>query len=165
MNKNIDPYIRSKQHFQNPPKGIKETLKQVGPGMILAGGVVGSGELIVTTKLGAVAGFTLLWFVLLSCIIKVVVQTELARYTICSGKTYLQIFNEMPGPAGLRPKWMTLSWLTTVLVSSVVALTVYLNFGFESNPLLTNIMVVVGFCAVVAGSAFTACGFISPCLL
>ena len=41
--------------------------------MILVGSVVGSGELIVTTKLGAVAGFGLLWFVLLSCFVKVVV--------------------------------------------------------------------------------------------
>lgn len=45
-----DPYIRSKEHYQDPPNGILATLKQVGPGMILVGGVVGSGELIVTTK-------------------------------------------------------------------------------------------------------------------
>ena len=85
-----DPYTRSKEHYQDPPQGVLATLKQVGPGMIQVGGVVGSGELIVTNKLGALAGFVFLWFVVFSCLIKVVVQTALARYTICSGKTFLR---------------------------------------------------------------------------
>lgn len=35
-----DPYIRSKEHYQDPPNGILATLKQVGPGMILVKGAI-----------------------------------------------------------------------------------------------------------------------------
>ncbi len=115
----MDPYSRSAKQFQEPPQGIRATLRQLGPGMILAGSIVGSGELIMTTKLGAVAGFAFLWFVLLSCLVKVVVQGELARHTISSGKTFLQVFNSLPGPAMKRPRWLTLSWLAIVVGNRV----------------------------------------------
>ena len=69
----IDPYSRSTEESREPPSGFFATLRHLGPGMIVVGSVVGSGELIVTTKLGAVAGFVLLWFVLLSCFVKVVI--------------------------------------------------------------------------------------------
>ena len=95
--------------------------------MILAGSVVGSGELIVTTKLGAVAGFVLLWFVLLSCLVKVVVQTELARHTIASGETFLGVFNSLPGPSGRRPVWLTAPWLAAVVLACVLALALYVQ--------------------------------------
>ena len=46
-------------------------LRQLGPGLIITASIVGSGELIVTPKLGASAGFTLLWFIILGCLLKV----------------------------------------------------------------------------------------------
>ncbi|GIT29572.1 MAG: hypothetical protein Ct9H300mP1_16180 [Planctomycetaceae bacterium] len=42
--------------FQEPPKTFLAMLKHLGPGMILVGSIVGSGELIMTTKLGAEVG-------------------------------------------------------------------------------------------------------------
>ena len=121
-----DPYVRSADSLE-PPRGPWATLRQLGPGMILVGGIVGSGELIMTTKLGAVAGFGLLWFVLLSCFIKVVVQAELARHTISSGKTFLAVFNDLPGPSIERPRWLTLRWMAFVLAASTIALAVYVQ--------------------------------------
>jgi len=97
--------------------------------MILVGSVVGSGELIVTTKLGAVAGFTLLWFVILACVIKVVVQAELARHTISSGQTFLQVFNGLPGPSWVCPRWLGLPWMATVVISAVCGLFVYVHWA------------------------------------
>jgi Mn2+/Fe2+ NRAMP family transporter len=99
--------------------------------MILVGSVVGSGELIMTTKLGAQTGFVLLWFVLLSCVIKVVVQAELARHTISSGRTFLDVFNSLPGPRGKRPVWLTLEWLAVVVVSCLLALAGYTQRGSD----------------------------------
>ena len=95
--------------------------------MILAGSVVGSGELIITTKLGAVAGFTLLWFVIFSCLVKVVVQTELARHTIASGQTFLRVFNALPGPSGKRPSWLNLPWMTSFTLACAVAVAVFVR--------------------------------------
>ena len=91
----------------------------LGPGLILVGSIVGSGELIMTTKLGAQAGFVLLWFVVLSCVIKTPVQAELGRHVISSGETVLVMFNKLPGPRGRRPVWLGLPWLTIVVFSSL----------------------------------------------
>ena len=41
---------------------------------------VGSGELIATPKVGAEYGFSLLWFIIAGCMIKVLVQVELGRF-------------------------------------------------------------------------------------
>ena len=121
----VDPYARSTDTFLEPPRGIMATLRHLGPGMILVGSVVGSGELIMTTKLGAEAGFVLLWFVLLSCFIKVVVQGELVRHTISSGRTFLDVFNTLPGPRGRRPAWLNLEWMAIVLIVCVIGLAAY----------------------------------------
>ena len=71
--------------------------------MVLAASIVGSGELIATTTLGAQTGFTLLWMILLSCAIKPVVQAELGRYTIVTGHTGLEGLDSVPGPRLRRP--------------------------------------------------------------
>ena len=73
-------------------------IRQIGPGLILAASIVGTGELINTTSLGAKAGFSLLWLILLSCVIKVFVQVELGRYAITHGQTTLAAFDSLPGP-------------------------------------------------------------------
>ena len=44
----------TKTETQEPPKNFKGILKQLGPGLIVSANIVGSGELIVTTKLEAV---------------------------------------------------------------------------------------------------------------
>ncbi|MBI1246760.1 transmembrane Mn(2+) transporter [bacterium] len=93
--------------------------------MIIAGSIVGSGELIATTKTGAEAGFALLWLIALGCVIKVFVQVEFGRYTITSGKTALDGLNELPGPAirfrawgqPYRVNWLMIYWLLMTLSS------------------------------------------------
>ena len=148
-----DPYSRSPDDHREPPRGLRATVRQIGPGMILAGSVVGSGELIVTTKLGAVAGFVLLWFVLLSCLVKVVVQTELARYTISSGKTFLSAFNALPGPAGPRPRWLTLAWLAGFVLACLAALTVFVQLDSSARRVSSGLSLAA---AVVAVAFFLA---------
>ena len=93
-----DLYALPADKIQQPPHTVLGALKQIGPGLILAASIVGTGELINTTGLGAKAGFTLLWLILLSCVIKVFVQVELGRYAITHGKTTLAAFDTLPGP-------------------------------------------------------------------
>jgi Mn2+/Fe2+ NRAMP family transporter len=73
-------------------------LAAAGPGIIIAGSIVGSGELIATTKVGAESGFYLLWLILLGCAIKVFTQIEIGRYTLLHGRTPLEGLNQVPGP-------------------------------------------------------------------
>src|SRR5262245_51495332 len=84
---------------ETPPTSILGILSRLGPGLIIAGSIVGSGELIGTTKTGAEAGFWLLWLIIIGCIIKVFVQVELGRDAIVRGKTTMAALSEVPGPA------------------------------------------------------------------
>ena len=147
-----DPYARSVEEYQEPPKGFRATLRHLGPGMIIVGSIVGAGELIVTTKLGAVAGFVLLWFVLFSCFIKVVVQAELVRHTISSGKTVLHVFNELPGPSVRRPTWLTLGWLGAVLAIFVAAVAIYVKLDASSQTWSVATALVAGVGVAVIGT-------------
>ncbi|HUG18774.1 MAG TPA: Nramp family divalent metal transporter [Planctomycetaceae bacterium] len=89
-------------------------LKRLGPGLIIAGSIVGSGELIATTKTGAQAGITLLWLIVLGCLIKVFVQIELGRYAITHGETTLIALNRVPGPRA-KVNWIVWFWLFMML--------------------------------------------------
>jgi Mn2+/Fe2+ NRAMP family transporter len=78
--------------------------------LIITAGIVGSGELIVTTKLGSEIGFTLLWFIILGCLLKVFLQVEFGRYAVSRGKTTLQTLDSMPGPRRVV-SWMVWFWM------------------------------------------------------
>jgi Mn2+/Fe2+ NRAMP family transporter len=111
-----DPYLLHKEAIQEPPRSLWTALRKIGPGIILAGSIVGSGELLLTTKLGADYGFVFLWLILFSCVIKVFVQTELGRYAISSGKPTLGALNELGGPR-LGAQWMVWWWLAMMLLT------------------------------------------------
>ena len=68
--------------IEDAPTTVWGILRRIGPGLIVAGSIVGSGELIATTVTGAQAGFWLLWLIIIGCVIKVFVQVELGRYAI-----------------------------------------------------------------------------------
>ena len=84
--------------LREPPATLWQALQKIGPGIILAGSIIGSGELLLTTSLGAEYGFPFLWLILFSCVIKVFVQIELGRHAISSGMPTLGAINELPGP-------------------------------------------------------------------
>ena len=97
MSNAADPYTHRVGEERKPPIGFRERLRHLGPGIVISGTIVGSGEILLTSSLGAQAGFLLLWWVLLSCWSKSIVQAELARYIIISGDTYLRALNRLPG--------------------------------------------------------------------
>lgn len=109
---------RSTMH-ENPPTSLSGILSRLGPGLIIAGSIVGSGELIATTKTGAEAGFWLLWLILIGCVIKVFVQVELGRDAIVRGKTTMDALGEVPGPriAG-RGNWLIWYYIIMFLASA-----------------------------------------------
>ncbi len=83
--------------IKDPPNSFLSSIKYLGPGVILSAAIVGSGELIATTALGAKAGFALLWVILLGCIIKVGIQIEYGRHAICSGESTFTTWSKTKG--------------------------------------------------------------------
>jgi manganese transport protein len=103
--------------IREPPKGLKDRLKNIGPGIVVSGCIIGSGELIVTTTMGARYGFIFLWAVILSCLIKYPIQIELGRYCMVNNFTTIQALNRVPGP-----KWRNTSWIVYLFFFAVILL-------------------------------------------
>ncbi len=121
----VNPYAYDNSAIETPPATLRGALRRVGPGLVLTASIVGSGELIATTKLGAEVGYVLMWAVIVACLIKVVIQAEIGRYTIATGETALQFMNHMPGKI-FGQSWMVWIW---VLVGFLVVFAVGGMYG------------------------------------
>ena len=96
---------------QEPPTTLGGKLRQLGPGFILSAAIVGSGELIATTTLGARAGFVTFWVIIVSCLAKVTLQLEFGKHAIYSGETIMTAFNKLPGLRLRGTHWTIWAWL------------------------------------------------------
>lgn len=110
----VDPYVLTPDKIKEAPTTFRGRLKFLGPSFILSASIVGSGELIATTTLGAEAGFITFWVIIVSCIVKVAVQLEFGKHTILTGETAMQAFNSLPGPSFGKAKWSV--WTTFVVM-------------------------------------------------
>lgn len=106
-----DPYQFDPSLVEEPPSTWRGTVRYLGPGLVLTASIVGAGELIATTSLGARAGFTALWIILVSCAVKVALQLQFGRHTILTGETCLTAFNRLPGPSCRGAHWTIWCWI------------------------------------------------------
>ena len=136
------------------PTGWLAIASHLGPSLIISASIVGSGELIVTPKVGAANGFGLLWFITLACVLKVFVQIELARIAIVERMTSLEILNHMPGPR-LRVSWVVWLWLVMYvglvfqvggLIGGVVLVCRTMGFTWSPHALL---VIITASCALL----------------
>lgn len=98
--------------MQEPPKSLLGMFKYLGPGFIMSAAIVGSGELIATTALGAKAGFVTFWVILASCFLKVALQLEFGKNAIHSGVPTMQALNQLSGPRFRKTHWSIWAWLS-----------------------------------------------------
>lgn len=96
----------------SPPTTFLGRLKYLGPGFILSAAIVGSGELIATTALGAKAGFITFWVILVSCLVKVALQLEFGKNAIYTGTFMMHNFNRLPGFRMGKAHWSIWLWLS-----------------------------------------------------
>lgn len=131
-----DPYRPSLDLIKPAPTTLFGQLQHLGPGFILSAAIVGSGELVATTALGAKAGFVTLWVILLSCFMKVTLQLEFGKNAIYTGVPTMQALNRLPG---LRFKnthwtlwlWLSLQGLKVLQVGGIVGgVAIVLNMSF-----------------------------------
>ncbi|QJW92172.1 Nramp family divalent metal transporter [Spirosoma taeanense] len=98
--------------MQSAPTTFLGQFRHLGPGFILSAAIVGSGELIATTALGAKAGFVAFWVILVSCFVKVALQLEFGKNAIYSGLPTMQSLNRLPGLRLGRGHWTIWLWLS-----------------------------------------------------
>jgi len=96
---------------RQPPSRLIGMLAATGPGIVVTGSVIGSGELINTPVQAARFGFVLLWAVILSCVIKYFLQVEIGRHALVHNRTPFEALNALPGP-----KWRGTSWIGPIFV-------------------------------------------------
>ena len=108
-----------------PPDGVFAlpwSLKKVlgllaifGPAAIVASVSIGAGETIVVVRMGAWAGYGMLWLVFLSCIVKGVFVTYLVgRYTAISGQYIGHRLVRLPGPRG----WLLIALIVFEMIGA-----------------------------------------------
>lgn len=113
----MNPYAFQAADVAVPPTSLGAMLRRIGPGLVLSASIVGSGELIATTTLGAEVGYVALWIITLSCIIKPAVQAELGRFVIATGQTGGEGVNTVPGPRVAGLNWVVWAWVAMTFLS------------------------------------------------
>lgn len=83
--------------IKKPPIGLA-TLALVGPSFVWAAEYIGSGEVILATRTGAILGTAVLWAIVLGILLKFWIGMSGARYTVCTGEGMIDMFGRMPGP-------------------------------------------------------------------
>ena len=155
-----DPYVINNDRILDPPKTARGVLRHLGPGFVLSAAVVGSGELIATTTLGATAGFVTFWIIILSCLVKVTLQLEWGKHAIHSGETTMTALNSLPGKKIGKVNWSIWLWLFIQLFKFlqmggiVGGVAIIINMVFPAVPipvcavaitLITSLLVYKGY--------------------
>ena len=147
-----DPYAHDRSLIEEPPLQFGRMLKYLGPGFILSASIVGSGELIATTALGAEAGFVAMWVIIVSCLVKVFVQLEFGKHAIHSGETTFEALNQLPGPKFGKGSWATWLWLVMMLIKPLLVGGIIGGVGLILNLLVPSVSIGIWVCL----SALTA---------
>jgi manganese transport protein len=97
------------------PKNFFEQLRQLGPGMMVAGAFIGTGTLTTAIVAGSEFGYTLLWAsVTFAVVLVIVLQTMVARLAMASGKSLAQLVRSRLGI------WMSIIAVAAIFGGNVV---------------------------------------------
>src|SRR5205809_4568349 len=84
-----------------------------GPGAVIASLTIGAGELIFSSRGGAIFGYRLLWFFVLILVSKWVLVFTAARHIVLTGAHPFQRWMDFPGPRG----WLPIALLILAVIS------------------------------------------------
>jgi Mn2+/Fe2+ NRAMP family transporter len=89
-----------------PPRGLA-ILALVGPSLVWAAEFIGSGEVILATRVGAILGPTVLWAIVFGIFLKFWIGMSGAAYTVSTGEGMIDMISRVPGPKNWGV-WLTL---------------------------------------------------------
>lgn len=79
------------------PRGLA-LLMVLGPGLVWCGEYIGSGEVILATRSGAIFGVAILWAPVLAIFAKYWIGLAGAHYTVTTGEGMIDMLSRTPGP-------------------------------------------------------------------
>lgn len=148
--------------IKRPPTGFA-ILALVGPSLVWAGEFIGSGEVILATRVGAILGPTVMWAIVVGVVLKYWIGMAGARYTVCTGEGMIDMIARVPGPKHWGV-WLTLvaqfAAGTIAIGSLATAAGIFLHSLTGISPLLAGWLVTVFALVVVWSDVFSFLKFI-----
>jgi Mn2+/Fe2+ NRAMP family transporter len=142
--------------IKTPPRGLA-ILAIIGPSLVWAGEFIGSGEVILSTRVGAILGPTVLWAIVVGIVLKFWIGMAAARYTVCTGEGMIDMISRVPGPKNWGV-WITLvaqSAAATISIGSIAAAAgIFVHSLVGISPVLSGWIVTVFALVVVWFNVF-----------
>jgi hypothetical protein len=104
----LDPWIRADLPVPPNPTGLA-WIAVVGPGVIVLGGSIGSGEFLLGPAAFVRSGLSLLWVTSVAVFLQTIFNTEVMRYTLATGEPAFTGFMRT------RPSSTAWAWLYSIL--------------------------------------------------
>lgn len=121
--------------IRTPPHGWA-ILLALGPSIVWCAEYIGSGEVIIATRTGAVLGTGVIWAVVVGIFLKYLIGLAGGWYTVATGESMIDLFGRLPGPNNV------FVWFVAVvqLVASILAIgALASSAGVFLAEFLTNI--------------------------
>jgi Mn2+/Fe2+ NRAMP family transporter len=131
------------------PTGWKRFL-WLGPSFLWMLSAAGSGEVLFTPRIAALYGYTLLWALLAAVMLKWFINREVGRYTVCTGRTFINGCHDLPGPTNWAI-WLILIPQLAVAVATIAGMAgaaadaVHVLTGGSKKMITLLIIVITGF--------------------
>ncbi len=137
--------VVSVQTVQKPPVGWA-ILAMVGPSFVWCAEYIGSGEVILATRTGAILGTGVLWAIVFAIFLKYWIGMSGARYTVITGEGMIDMLHRMPGPRNWAV-WVVLMAqfisATLAIGSLAVAAGVFVSSLLPIKPVLGGWLVTI----------------------
>jgi len=112
MDEASDINVRSEIRPGPLPRRTLDWLKVFGPGAIIASLTIGTGELIFSSRGGAIFGYRILFLFIVISLLKWALVVASSRHMVLTGVHPYRRMLDLPGPRGWLP--MTLLLIATV---------------------------------------------------
>jgi Mn2+/Fe2+ NRAMP family transporter len=160
-------HTRSSLNIPLPPVGWA-ILASIGPAFVWCAEYIGSGEVILSTRLGALFGYAVLWAPLLAIILKTCIGIGGARYTVCAGEGMMDMFGRVPGPQNWAVWLITSGQLLAGAVSMAgvaAAAGMFAHTLFPLPPVVWGWIITLFAVAVVWSGTFNIIKYIMSALV
>jgi len=109
--------VKGRINIGKSPAGFA-AIVMIGPSLVWASEYIGSGEVIIATRAGALLGTGILWAVVIGIFLKFWIGMSGARYTVTTGEGMIDLFDRLPGPA----HWAV--WLIMIIQLAAAAISI-----------------------------------------